>query len=177
MWQRDPDRIRPYAHVKSLSKQCADTSPLPNLKLWRNGRIFVFCCTSFSFGDSSFTPLLYINQLQLVKDADAATWDNKRTPLETVKWLCEHHTYATSSEFSMTLINNSTEAYFCKLSLPYNAPKEEWPRLCQHMHPSYYVEAKVENEETVCTQGKSSGANNPQSRYSFPDFWIIFATF
>lgn len=112
-----------------------------------------------------------------MKDTDAATWDNKRTSLETVKWLCEHHTYATSSEFSMTLINNSTEAYFCKLSLPYNTPKEEWPRLCQHMHPSYYVEAKVENEETVCTQGKSSGANNPQSRYSFPDFWITFATF
>lgn len=89
-------------------------SPLSFIRstnLFQNGCLPAFCCLSFLFGNQH--SVISSNQhLQIVKDGQAAIWDARTSSVDTLKWLCERHTYADRGIFSKENAGNGTENYY-----------------------------------------------------------------
>lgn len=77
-----------------------------------------------------------------------------KDPLDTAKWLCEHHTYAAEGTFSTEKGAAGTEAHYCKLTFDVDGPEKEWTELCEYMYPADFIDAKKDGDRITCNYGK-----------------------
>lgn len=95
-------------------------------------------------------------QLQIVKDGHAASWNMNTNSLETAKWLCVNHPYAAKpGGFTANKVKNGNEAYYCELTFnDRSTAQEDLQSLCQYHYPADWIKAERNGDTIVCTYGE-----------------------